>query len=171
MSSIIIGVDPGLDGGIARIRAGVGGVSAIPMPTIGTGRRKEYLPALVCELRFLDDAPVYMFIEKAQPYPKQGVTSVFTYGRHYGIWIGICAALEIPLEEVTPRAWQKVMLGSRTGDTKARSVECAARMFPRVSLMRTGRCSKPHDGMADALLIAEFGRRSLMGERGASDDV
>lgn len=166
MRSIIIGVDPGLDGGVARIRAGAGGVSVAPMPTIGTGKRQEYMPGLVTQLRQYGDEPVYVFIEKAQPYPKQGVTSVFTYGRHYGIWIGICAALEIPLEEVRPRAWQKVMLGSRTGDTKARSVERAMRLFPRVSLMRTDRCRKPHDGMADALLIAEFGRRSLMGEAG-----
>ena len=34
-------------------------------------------------------------------------------------------------------------------------------LFPDVSLLATPRCKKPHDGMAEALLMAEYARRKL----------
>jgi hypothetical protein len=35
------------------------------------------------------------------------------------------------------------------------------RLFPGVSLRATPRCTTDHDGMAEALLIAEYARRKL----------
>jgi hypothetical protein len=65
-------------------------------------------------------------------------------------------AFGIPFELVRPQKWKREF--SCTSD-KNKSIEVAQRMFPDVSLMRTERCTKPHDGIAEALLMAEYGRR------------
>lgn len=61
--------------------------------------------------------------------------------------------------------WCKKHTIKPTRDTKAMSILAAHRLFPGVSLLRTDKCKKPDDGMSDALLIAEYGRRVLMGDR------
>ena len=38
------------------------------------------------------------------------------------------------------------------------------RLFPGVNLKATERCRKDHDGIAEALLIAEYGRRHYNGK-------
>ncbi len=45
-------------------------------------------------------------------------------------------------------------------DTKKTSINASRRLFPRVSLLRNSKCKTPHDGLSDALLIAEYARRS-----------
>ncbi len=49
-------------------------------------------------------------------------------------------------------------------DTKTKSILAASRLFPRVDLRRTARSKVAHDGLTDALLIAEFGRRLRTGK-------
>ena len=47
---------------------------------------------------------------------------------------------------------------------KNTSIDLCKRLFPDINLLATPRSRKPHDGMAEALLIAEYGRRHY--ERG-----
>jgi hypothetical protein len=55
--------------------------------------------------------------------------------------------------------WQKVMLpGCAKGDTKPAALARARQLWPAESWLASPRCSKPHDGMIDAALIAEYGR-------------
>ena len=58
----------------------------------------------------------------------------------------------------SPQKWKKEF--SVTSD-KNTSIEVAKRLFPNVNLKATARCKKDHDGMAEALLIAEYCRRKL----------
>lgn len=44
-------------------------------------------------------------------------------------------------------------------DTKMMSLIAAKRLFPTADLMATPKCTTAHDGLVDALLIAEYGRR------------
>jgi hypothetical protein len=46
-------------------------------------------------------------------------------------------------------------------DTKAMSELACKRLFPDVKFTATDRCTKTHDGMTDATLIAEYGRRKV----------
>ena len=58
--------------------------------------------------------------------------------------------------------WQKDILKGvphGPGETKSASITVAKRLFGGVSLKRTAKCRKDCDGMADALLLAEYGRR------------
>ncbi len=87
--------------------------------------------------------------------PKQGVTSSFNFGYGLGIWEGIIAAYELPLEKVSPQRWKKTMLADM-GKTKDASRYKAISLFPEVA----GQLSRvKDDGRAEALLLAEYGRR------------
>ena len=152
----VLGIDPGLSGGYALL----GGdspplVEAFPM----AGGRID-LAALANDWRGL--APAVAVLEAVHAMPKQGVSSTFTFGEGYGAVKGILAALGVRLELVTPQAWKKLVLAGTPKD-KAAAVEWARRAYPGLTLIRPG-CRIPHDGMADALGIAEYGRRSF-GER------
>ena len=67
--------------------------------------------------------------------------------------------LGVSLIEVPPKEWQREfgIKGGKGDDTKAQSYLIASRMFPGVELK--GPRGAILDGRADALLIAEYGRR------------
>lgn len=102
---------------------------------------------------------VLVVIEKAQARPGQGVSSMFNYGTGFGRLLGWCEAFLVPHMLVTPQQWAKAMhVGTGKGDPKERSLEAALRLFPDVA-MTVGKSKKPHKGIVDALLIAEWGWR------------
>jgi hypothetical protein len=81
--------------------------------------------------------------------------------RGFTIWEVACRAKGARFVGVTARQWQKLMHAGLTGDDiKQKSIIAAKRLFPGVSLKRTERCRKDDHGKADAVLIAEYGRRS-----------
>ena len=61
----------------------------------------------------------------------------------------------VPYELVKPQKWKKEF--SVTAD-KNTSIEVCKRLFPGVNLIPPG-CRKEHDGIAEALLLAEYARR------------
>lgn len=147
---VIVGIDPGQKGAIVELGDDI---FVHPMPGIA-------------DVRNLLDAsePYHVFIEKAQSFPGQGISSAFNYGVHFGELLGCIQALGIAHTLVPPRTWTKVMhAGCAAGEPKERSLEAARRLFPSVNLVQP-RCKKPHDGIVDALLIAEYGRRVLNGK-------
>lgn len=156
------GIDPGLDGGLAVIYSDQNTV-AIPMLTIGTGKRTLDSSEIYYLLK---DPPItFCLIEQQQVMPKQGSVSGFTIGKNYGILLGILSALRIPFQEIRAKAWQKAMFVGRTRRGKGDSIALAQQLFPEASLLATERSKKPHDGMAEALLLAELARR-LHGGKG-----
>lgn len=65
---------------------------------------------------------------------------------------------------VEPQKWKKAMgaLAPPKSTPKVRklaSINAARMLFPNVDLRRSARCTTLSDGFADALLIAEYGRR------------
>ena len=150
MASIYIGIDPGLSGALAVISPK--GAYAI------TFDEDDYIDALKSCVQENGAGSVRAVVEHVGAMPKQGVASTFKFGTNFG-WIqGVLAALEIPYELVRPLKWKREF--SCTSD-KNTSIEVAKRMFPAVSLLATPRCKKPHDGMAEALLMAEYCRRNF----------
>jgi crossover junction endodeoxyribonuclease RuvC len=146
------GIDPGVKGAVAVVNQD------------GKIVDFERMPSSLRDLRsFLNSYTIErVYIEKAQPMPGQGVVSMFNYGRHFG---GLLALLELGKfshETVNPRAWQKVVIGMGSGDPKAKAFEKASRLWPDESFIPKG-CRVPHNGIIDALLIAEYGRRLNVG--------
>ena len=140
-----IGIDPGRSGAMAIIDAL--GVYTFPFD------EERYIWAL-------KKAPTGSIccLEHVHAMPKQGVTSSFNFGLNFGWLQGVLSALGIRYELVHPQKWKKEF--SVTGD-KNSSIEVCKRLFPAVSIKRTDKCVKDDDGLAEALLMAEYARRRL----------
>jgi len=169
----ICGIDPGLNGGIIILSEAGHVVARHVMPSIvvkksGGRSGSEYnLPeirAALCSCGKLG----HVFVEKVHSMPKQGVASSFTFGVGFGILQGLLAGMQIPFTLVTPQSWQKAMFESMAkNDTKGTAALVCSRRWPTVDFKATAACRKAHDGLCDAALIAEYGRRTLCSATGA----
>lgn len=150
---IIVGVDPGQTGGVVGLDETGGILWAYVMPEDGL---------LDLDLQV---SLHWVFVEKAQSFPKQGIASAFNYGVHFGTLLGTVAAKRLRHQLVPPRAWTKMMhVGTAAGEPKTRSLEAAKRVWPAETWLAPGtRQKKPHMGIVDAALIAEYGRRQVCG--------
>ena len=147
---IYIGIDPGKNGGIAFINEFGEIIQLLPFSEYSLIRLiKNCSSDMMCTL------------EHVHAMPKQGVSSTFNFGMNFGFIQGVLKAYGIPYELVTPQKWKKEF--SCTSD-KNTSIEVCKRLFPGVNLKATERCRKDHDGMAEALLISEYGRRHYNGK-------
>lgn len=156
---ILIGIDPGQSGAVATLKPSWEGLTttAIVMPE-SVLYFAEYLGRHACGKN------AHIFIEKAQSFPKQGIASAFNYGVHFGELLGVIQALGLSHTLVSPRTWTKVMhQGTKDDEPKKRSLEACRRIFPNIKLEATERSKRAHDGIVDALLLAEYGRRQLGG--------
>ena len=149
---IYIGIDPGKSGGYAVIKTMTIYNNVIVKPWDDT--------EFVHDMReiYLDNEISMCCLEKVGAMPGQGVTSMFSFGKSAGFIEGVLEAFSIPYQLVPPQTWKKAY---SLNSNKQTSIEVCRKLFPAVSLMRTERCKKPHDGMAEALLMAEYARRKL----------
>lgn len=164
---LVIGIDPGLDGGIAILVNNI--ISeAIIMPTkIGIRGKREIDSASIFTI--LNQVPVnnlycnidLVIVEQVHSMPKSGVVASFSFGKSVGKMLGVLEVLKLKVEEITPQAWKKEIL-SGTDKSKAAAIGYVQSRFPEVNLLATLKCKKPHDGMADAICLAEYGRRFLI---------
>jgi crossover junction endodeoxyribonuclease RuvC len=148
-STLFIGIDPGQSGGIAAI--GISGYETIPMPET----RKQAFDYLH-KITFPAQRTVAV-VEKVASRPGQGVASMFKFGKGYGELLGILTALHCEILEPTPQAWKKIMLAG-TDKGKDASIQVAENLFPDINFVLP-MCRKAHDGMCEAILLAEYGRR------------
>lgn len=153
---IYIGIDPGKKGGMAVYDDLLNSQDEIQAFVYDYDKYRKVLKD--SKLRCV------VFIENVHAMPNQGVTSMFNFGQHFGQLLGILDAYEIRYELVNPQKWKKEF--SCTSD-KNTSIQVAKRLFPNVSLKPTDRCTKDSDGIAEALLIMEYGRRSYEGVKGS----
>jgi len=96
--------------------------------------------------------------EKAQAMPKQGIVGAFRYGAHFGIFATVAVMLRLPYHEVHPTIWKKAL---GLSSNKLDSINACRRIFPTVELV-PDKCRKEHDGIAEALLIAQWARQKNM---------
>lgn len=95
-------------------------------------------------------------LEKVHAMPKQGVSSMFTFGTNYGLWRGWLIAWGIPHLLIAPQTWMKGLITKNDGaTTKAQVNNAAQRMFPDSSLC--GPRGGYLDGRGDSLLMAYYG--------------
>jgi hypothetical protein len=154
----VVGIDPGLGGGIAIVQA----VDGLPRearilartPVVWTTkkgvRRREYdLHAMVAVLRAAKehDPGLVVALERGGARPHQGTASTYRTGLGVGLWQGIAAALGCPLIQVSPVAWKRAcgLLGCDKRMSRLRAVE----RFPGL-----GALGPADEGGAEAVLIA-----------------
>lgn len=151
--TVFIGIDPGADGALAWLTAHGEIVQVRDMPA----HMEEVRDWLVTPC----PVPLFVVIEAQQAMPGQGVTSMFSLGQRYGLLTGLLVGLQIPHQAVRPQAWMKAMGIPPKADKKAH-VERALSLFPTAEVK--GPRGGMKDGRADALLLAEFGRRTHGGK-------
>ena len=146
----ICAVDPGLTGGWALLSPD--GLLVEPMPVLQVGGKNELDIAGLCSL--LDIwRPDHAIVEYQQSMPRQGVSSSFKTGKNFGLLLGLLYGAEIPITIVRAARWKRDMQVPRD-KTSAR--HRATQIFPdHYSSWSRVR----DDGIAEAALLAEWGRR------------
>ena len=147
---IHLGIDPGTSGGLAVIYYGA---DVIAWKFSDTTLRDQWEG--ISDITNTTHHHIRATIEHVHSMPKQGVASTFKFGKSYGNLEAFLTAAEIPFERVTPSVWQREFgLIAKKGETKTakknRHKALAQEMFPSVKVTHA---------VADALLIAEWGRR------------
>ena len=148
---VFVGIDPGKSGAMAII-----GTGQNPFIRVVPYGDRDYAEVL----RYHGEYDTFggCVVERVNAMPGQGVTSMFSFGENYGFIQGLLTAFNVPYELVRPAKWKKEF--GVTSD-KNTSISVAKRLFPNASLFRTERCRKEDDGIAEALLIAEYARRKM----------
>ena len=153
MTKVFIGIDPGLDGAMAK-HDGQHAHYYI-MPTIKVGGKREI--DLIAVLHWFEslDADCFVAIEKVHSMPKQGVASSFTFGKGYGSLIGILVARAIPYIEVAPQTWKKAMMPDMQKNKEA-AIYRIQQMHPEIALPK----NKKHAvAVAEAYLMARYAQK------------
>ena len=140
-----IGIDPGKSGALALLTED-GQCTVVPFHESAYTEilRAASGPSSVCCL------------EKVGAMPGQGVVSMFNFGHNLGYIEGLLQAFDIPYQLVPPQTWKKEFCVTSDKNT---SIEVCRKLFPHVCLLPTARSRKPSDGMAEAMLMAEYARR------------
>jgi crossover junction endodeoxyribonuclease RuvC len=156
MSKYSIGIDPGLSGAIAIISPE--NLKIFDMPTMTVERngkaKRQVSAAELAEMLYLySGRDCHVYCERVSAMAGQGVTSVFSFGRSFGMIEGILAAFKMPVTFVPPATWVKAVgRGQGKDASRARAMELFPSdqdQFKRVK----------DDGRADAALIAYWGSR------------
>lgn len=151
---IYIGIDPGKDGALAAILCG------------GDGRILDVCTEFFDEAQYQTRLAAFSeaesgckcCLEHVWGIQGQAAGASFRFGENFGFIHGLLTAYSIPYELVTPQKWKREF--QVTGDKNSAIAVCR-RLFPTVNLRKTERSRKDHDGLAEALLMAEYARRRL----------
>jgi crossover junction endodeoxyribonuclease RuvC len=161
----VLGIDPGIRGGLAIITVNGGApllVDAIDIPVTGVGA-KERVDILAIRDWVAQHAPQHGVIERAQAMPKQGASSGFKYGRAVGAIEAAITLCEIPLTIVEPSLWKKFH-GLRGGD-KESGRQRALQLFPHAHALLA---RKKDHGRAEAALIALYQINRIPAQAGSA---
>ena len=162
---IYIGIDPGLDGGIAIKKPE--GIETVIMPTT-TVKKASKSKRIIDNTGLKEIFEVFKFvtcfatIEEQQAMTKrgirQGVISMVTLGVGFGALLQVLTDFDIDFVRINPQDWQKEF-GIANGDTKTQALEVCRNLFPNLNLLGTKRSRVAHKGLVDAVLIMQHGVR------------
>ena len=151
----IIGIDPGLSGGIAVLKDNkVLNIFDMPVMSEGKKNKRQLNSAQLVSLlkdNLEPNKETVVVVEQVNAMPGQGVTSMFNFGQTFGAIKGICAALELPIYFVRPSKWKKhfELINSSKDSSRTKAIE----MYPALS----NQLAKKKDvNKSDAILIARF---------------
>ncbi len=178
--NIYLGIDPGNKGAFALVNSRGEFLKAWPMPTLATKFDENGIAELFHNIhRWATEQGAHLVatLEKSFAYSEDyrsgdpikkidGIVSMHNYGIGCGVIRGCLAMLGVRRYIVSPKTWQKEMwLGvDMTLPAKAKSLQAFRRIFPgaediQKTITEGSRTKRPHDGIIDAVLMAEYGRR------------
>jgi crossover junction endodeoxyribonuclease RuvC len=167
---IVLGIDPGITGGLAWVSwdGKHRRVFDAPRAASATSTNRKYdqpaMAALLKRLIIRDDGSrrrAVAAMELVHTMPGDGAMGSFSFGFGFALWQGILTTLDVPIDFVDPRRWQKEMGMEPTSDRyqrKKNSRIAAMKFFPEMGeLFRRVK----DDGRAEALIMAEWLRRKM----------
>jgi hypothetical protein len=166
---MITGIDPGLSGALFFLDPhdpATGESVDLPVHLLTRGGKNKREVDIAGLIRILAlHQLTHAFVEQVGAMPGQGVSSVFAFGKTYGIILGVLAARSIPLTLVAPVRWKRA-LGVPKAKAAARAR--ASQLLPQAAHQWP---LKKHDGRAEAALIALYGARQLGGTAAIPADI
>ena len=148
VNQAVIAFDPGVKGGVAKIAPDYYQVFAL-------NGKPDHDIACVRELFEPGDMVV---IEDVHSIFGMSAKSHFGFGKSVGFLNGVIWSLgATSIRLIPPKVWQKAIGVTGIKESKDRKqalIDKALELFPGVDLKATPRCTTPHSGCADALLIA-----------------
>jgi len=163
-----IGVDCGLSGAIVIISERGLIENRYLMPTAKAGKGYEIdinqLYGLIFGLKE-NRNPVMIIEDPGYHAPSAAGLRSMTYS--YACMRTMATVLSLPHHLIRAQTWQKLFFSrpakmpkGQKFDTKAAALRSAQMIWPKEDWTPTERARKPHDGLVDAALIAEWGRRN-----------
>jgi len=164
---MFLGIDPGRRGGIVALHEDGRVARAIPTPE----SERDVLNTLHWCTHFNDgytdrQEAAHAVLERVWSSPGWGHAGSFRFGVSVGELRMALTAEEIPFDEVLPRAWQKAMgitfkKWTPPIERKRITRRRAQQLFPGITVTHA---------IADALLLAEFCRRTKEGLHGKAEE-
>jgi Holliday junction resolvasome RuvABC endonuclease subunit len=165
MEADYLGIDPGLSGGFAVV-SGDSIRYKMVMPTISFNTKDDKTKTELDRegiLSFLTLFPkhVHVVIEKQEAFRGQDITSSCTICRNYGILLMGLTAAHFYITEVPSDIWQDhfgivSVRKSQGQSTKQQAFHIAQRLYPIADFRKSKRSHIVHDGIVDAVLIANY---------------
>jgi hypothetical protein len=160
-----IGVDNGLTGALVALSdlPGVAPIASLVMPTQGNAKGNEVnvreVWAWLSQWKVDDITVILETPGKHSP----GVNALCSMWDSYGALRSLFETRYIKHHRIAPQTWQAVMLPScEKGQTKPFALSVACRLWPQEKWLASDRSKKPHEGLIDAALIGEYGRRKRL---------
>jgi len=156
-----IGIDPGVTGGIVCLTDDGAPLWFQRTPVMPGSGRTEFdlrgMSQLILDTCTPGQGLPRCAIEKVHAMPRDGRVGAFSFGKGYGIWLGLLTAHAVSYQEVLPQRWQARMLAGlpRGPHTKRSALQRCQTLFPAINLTL-----KRDHGIADAALIAEYYRQT-----------
>ena len=152
---IIIGIDPGVSGGISVLE-NKKVIDVFEMPTMIDGKKnkKQVNGAQVSNIikeNIGKEKDIIVVVEHVNAMPGQGVTSMFNFGQSFGVIKGVCSALSLPIYFVRPTKWKKYFNLIKTNKDASRTK--VIEVYPEISSKLS---RKKDSNKADAILIARY---------------
>ena len=137
------------------------------MPTAPNGKgRKIDLHTLAATIKEISRHPdQYTFIVENPGAHAPSAAGLRSMTYSFAAVETLLAAHQLKYHVVLSQKWQKVfwskpkMPKGQKFNTKAAALNIVNQIFPGEKWLKSDRCTKPHDGMIDAALLAEYGRR------------
>ncbi len=150
---IIIGIDPGLSGGIAVLESTSKRIiKLVDMPVSPDGKKQKVNGYGLMDIfgGYTRNDVEMVYLEKVGAMPGQGVVSMFNFGRSYGAVESAVSLLGLPVTYVTPQSWKRRagLIGAHKDASRGKVLD----LYPDADVHR-----KKDNGRADAVLIARYG--------------
>ena len=145
---VYIGIDPGKGGGICFIKNKTEAVAYKCPDTI------EQMTSIV-KKEVKGFRKKQAIIEHVHSMPRDGVVSAFSFGRNFGTWLGILAALNINLVMVSPQKWMNYWQNKK--QTKLPKIKKERKHMLKLWADEMSNIDKITLYNADAILIALYG--------------